>query len=43
MYIAKAMRRVFSIDCQECGEVKVLFWVGRCSFCDEGEGKVATE
>lgn len=33
-------RRLLSINCRECGEVRVLFWRVRCSFCDKGEGRV---
>jgi len=33
-------RKLFSIDCLECKEVKVLIWKCRCSFCDIDEGKV---
>lgn len=29
-----------STPCLECGEVKVWAYNKRCSFCDEGEGKV---
>lgn len=36
----KLFRRLFAVNCRECGEVKVLFWRRRCDFCDVGEGKV---
>lgn len=29
-----------AVLCLECGEVKVWAYNKRCSFCDEGEGKV---
>jgi hypothetical protein len=31
---------LFNVPCRECREVKVLFWQGRCSFCDDGEGQL---
>ncbi len=38
------MKRLFyvacCVPCCECGEVSVLFWKRRCSFCDIGEGRV---
>jgi hypothetical protein len=34
------LRKMFCIDCCECGEVKVWVWLRRCSFCDKGEGEV---
>lgn len=38
--LARWYYTTFSVPCKECGECKVLFWEVRCSFCDEGEGKV---
>ena len=36
----KTLRKLFSIPCRECGEVRVWFWQRRCSFCDPNEGEV---
>lgn len=36
----KTLRKLFSTKCCECGEVHVWFWQQRCSFCDNGEGKM---
>lgn len=38
--VLKVARRLFTVECRECGEVKVWAWKRRCDFCDEGEGKV---
>jgi hypothetical protein len=35
----KLLRKWFSVQCHECGEVRVWFWKRRCSFCDAGEGE----
>ena len=34
------LRQMFTVRCCECGEVKVLVWQRRCSFCSKGEGKM---
>ena len=36
----RLFRRLFSVDCCECQEVKVWAWVHRCDFCDIDEGIV---
>lgn len=36
----KLLRKLFTTDCRECGEVKVWFWRRRCDFCGPGEGRV---
>jgi len=38
--VEKLLRKLLSIECVECGEVRVLFWTRRCSFCGVGEGKM---
>ena len=35
-----AFYSIFCLPCCECKEVKVFFWLRRCSFCDEGEGVI---
>lgn len=36
----KLLRRIFTTECHECGEVRVWFWQRRCDFCDKDEGRV---
>jgi hypothetical protein len=36
----KLFRKLFTIDCCECKEIKVWFWNCRCDFCDIGEGQI---
>ena len=36
----QALRNIFSSPRCECGEVKVLVWQRRCSFCGKGEGEM---
>ena len=36
----KVFRKMFSVKCCECGEVRVWFWLRRCGFCDVNEGGV---
>lgn len=40
MRILRILRRLFTVRCCECGEVKVWLWNRRCEFCDAGEGEV---
>jgi hypothetical protein len=35
----KLLRKLFTQPCCECKEVRVWFWLRRCSFCDKGEGE----
>lgn len=37
---SRLMHKVCDIQCKECREVKVPFWIARCDFCDVGEGLV---
>jgi len=39
--ISRLIHKLFDRPCCECGEVEVLFYKRRCSFCDVGEGKVS--
>jgi hypothetical protein len=39
-FFRRLMHKLFNRPCCECGEVEVLFWERRCSFCDVGEGKM---
>jgi hypothetical protein len=39
-FFRRLMHKLFDRPCCECGEVEVLFWERRCSFCDVGEGKM---
>jgi hypothetical protein len=34
------IRKLFTVKCCECGEVRVWWWQHRCDFCDMGEGEV---
>lgn len=36
----RLVRRVFTVECRECHEVKVWAWKRRCDFCGAGEGEV---
>lgn len=36
----KLFRKLFTVDCRECKEVKVWVWHCRCDFCDVNEGVV---
>jgi len=38
--VLKVVRRLFTVECRECGEAKVWAWKRRCSFCGKGEGVV---
>jgi hypothetical protein len=34
------LRKLFTVKCCECGEIRVWWWQRRCDFCDVGEGEM---
>ncbi len=33
-------KKLLKINCVECKEIKIYFWIRRCKFCDVGEGLI---